>query len=69
MYGIDWDAPLSTDDDVDSVGVPATPTPLSSTDYAELCQTIDPIAHSESYGVDEYIAAVQFVQRRIIALH
>ena len=47
MYGIDWDAPLSTDDDVDSVGVPATPTPLSSTDYAELCQTIDPIAHSE----------------------
>lgn len=66
LYGIDWDAPLATDDDVvDAVEVSDIPNPLSSHDYAQLCQTIDPTAHSESYGVDEYIAAVQFVQRRI----
>ena len=65
LYGIDWDAPLATDEDVEVVEVPGIPNPLSSSDYADLCQAIDPTAHSESYGVDEYITTVQFVCRKI----
>lgn len=67
LYGIDWDAPMSTDNgSVESVAVPGIPNPLSSANYSLLCQTIDPTSPSESYGVEEYIATVRFVERHML---
>ena len=61
LYGIDWDAPLSTDNDADMVEVPEVHNPLSETDYTELCETIDPLSATDNHGIDHYINAVQFV--------
>ena len=66
LYGIDWDAPLTTNaENVDAIEVLGIPSPLSAADYAQLCHTIDPTAFSECNGVDEYISTVWFVERRI----
>lgn len=44
FHGIDWDGPLSDNDDLDSVQVPAIPVPLGDEDLHELQQTVCPTA-------------------------
>ena len=65
MYGMDWDAPLISDDDAEAVEVPATLHPLTSQDYAELQQAIDPISESDSQGIDHYCNTVHFVENKV----
>lgn len=55
LYGVDWDAPLTSDDDAEAVEVPATINPLTSRDYLELQQSVDPTVGSDSHGVDHYL--------------
>ncbi len=38
LYGIDWNAPFSEDDDAQCVEVPHTLNPLTPSDFMELCQ-------------------------------
>ena len=38
---------------------------LSEEDYHELEQNISPNTHSANYGIDLYLSAVEFVERKI----
>lgn len=59
-YGVDWNGPLPDVVD-DSVAVPETHCPLSDTDLDELKATIDPLAPSDSYGLDLFCSCKEFV--------
>jgi len=61
LYGIDWDGPLSTDAASEQVNVPQVEVPLTDNDFSELCQTISPLSQSTNYGIDLYMATLQFV--------
>lgn len=61
MYGIDWDGPLSTDTMPEQVDVPQVGAPLTDSDFSQLCQTISPLSPSTNYGIDLYMATLQFV--------
>lgn len=68
LYGIDWDAPLGTEegtDEADAVDVSRTINPLTSSDYIELQQFIDPTSDSGNYGIDQYFMVVRFVERKL----
>lgn len=64
-YGIDWNAPLSTDDDIEAVEVPATRNPLTLSEFAQLQQTIDPSLPTDDYGVNQYLMTVDFVLSKV----
>lgn len=66
LYGIDWNAPFSTDDDqAEAIEVPAIHNPLAEGDYLELCEVVNPMAQSDSYGLDQYRLTVDFVEDRM----
>ena len=51
LFGIDWDAPLSTDlGEAEQVECPIVPNPLSATDFQELQATINPYDPSDDFG-------------------
>lgn len=62
---IDWDAPLSAEANFDHVEVPPTNNPLTTQDYTQLCQEVDPHGDSSYYGRDLYLAAVHFVEAKL----
>ena len=47
---------------IKGVAVPVTNLPLSDEDYQQLQQLLDPLAESESYGIDLYRETLQFLQ-------
>ena len=65
QYGIDWNAPLGTDDDIDAVETPSTENPLTPTDYTQLQQVINPSSNSDNHGIDHYLLAVDFVEHKV----
>ncbi len=65
MYGIDWNGPLSDEDDFEQVGVVNTCNPLGPIDFAQLQGTIDPLGTSETMGIDIYIRTLQFVYSKL----
>ena len=66
MYGIDWNAPFSSDDEtVDSVTVPVSECPLSPDEMTQLRVEVDPLAETEDYGISQYLVTVDFVQSKI----
>lgn len=65
-YGIDWNAPLSADDDVEAVEVPAVPNPLSLSDFVQLQETIDPSVPSDDHGVTQYLMTIDFIQSKLV---
>lgn len=64
-YGIDWNAPLQTDDGVEAVEIPATENPLTSTDYTQLQQLINPSTDPDNHGITQYLLATDFVQQKV----
>lgn len=57
---------FSNDDEtVDAVVVPVTECPLTPEDMTQLCIDIDPCAETNDYGIDQYLATVDFVQSKI----
>ena len=66
MYGIDWDAPLSTESaEPDQINVPDIPNPLSSADYVELQAAVNPMQQLDDFGVSLYIDTIRFVYSKI----
>ena len=70
LYGIDWDAPLLTEQEVDEaeaafVDVSRTINSFTSSDYTELQQLIDPVSESANHGIDQYLFAVRFVESKL----
>ena len=47
---MDWDAPLTSDDDTEAVEVPAS---------------LDPTVDSDSNGIDHYLNTICFVERKV----
>jgi hypothetical protein len=65
LYGIDWDALGAEDESAERVEVPSTTNPLTAGDFTELSQLVNPLATSDCYGVDQYFAALHFVQSKV----
>lgn len=61
LYGIDWDGPLSVEDDEGSVTVPVVPCPIDEQFLENMYGRINPLAHSLNYGVDLFLATVDYV--------
>ena len=68
LYGIDWDGPLSTEEDMtqEQVNVPLVESPLTDDDFLELSQTISPLAPSVNYGIDLYLTTLHFISLHTI---
>ena len=64
-YGVDWNGPLPTDDDAERVVVPDISIKLDDEEYAELQETIDPKAFSTDYGIDLYLATMNFIDNKL----
>lgn len=65
-FGIDWNGPVSyDDDDFDRVCVPHEECPLLEEEYEELKTAINPLADSCCYGTDLYLQTVEFVAATI----
>lgn len=45
------------------VHVPVLDISLTDDEMSQLIETINPMQHSESYGVDLYLSTVQYVER------
>ena len=60
-YGIDWNGPLTSDEEVQSVTVPDTVIPSITDIYDVLHENVDPLAYSRDYGIDLYLKALQYV--------
>lgn len=65
LYGIDWDAPLPTDDDVQIVSVPTLTNPLSEEQFTDLQVTLPPAIQDSDYGLSLYLDCVRYVQLRL----
>lgn len=62
LFGIDWDAPLSTDSsDAEQVHIPDIPNPLSPADYARLQNAVRPMEWSSDFGSTQYRRTLNFV--------
>lgn len=66
LFGIDWDAPLSTDTrEAELVECPPVPNPLSTADYRQLQATVHPTAQSNDFGYSLYKDTLQFVASKL----
>ena len=62
-YGIDWDGPVTDQEELDeSVDVPELSVILSNEMEQELRQIVDPLRESDCYGLDIYMETIQFVE-------
>ena len=61
MYGVDWEGPLSLDDDEDAVVIPECVCPLTDVQFDELCTVVSPLSSSTNYGIDLYQSVLEFV--------
>lgn len=61
--GVDWEGPVPETDDVQTVEILESPTPLQDTLLAELTENIDPLMSSTSFGTDLYEDAVRLGER------
>lgn len=67
MYGVDWDGPLSLDEnDPDTVGVPANSLELSDDVEQLLISQVNPLAFSHEFGIDLYLECLHFVSSRLL---
>ena len=46
MYGVDWEGPLSLDNDEDTVVNPECMCPLTDVQFDELCTVVSPLSSS-----------------------
>lgn len=66
QIGIDWDGPLPpTDCSETTVYVDPPEQPLTTSDYQELCATINPLDPSSEYGLELYVETVDFVINKL----
>ena len=66
LFGIDWDAPLPTHDDVvDQVSIPTIDNPLTVEQFTELQATVHPSADDSDYGISYYMEVVHFILSRV----
>lgn len=65
MFGIDWDGPLPDITCDSHVEVPLVESPLTDSEYTELCEQINPIADSEEHGMDIYINCLEFIRSKL----
>lgn len=63
LYGVDWDGPLSPEEN--AIEVPDTRSPVSNSDYALLIGEVSPLNDTTIHGIDLYERTVQFVTSRI----
>lgn len=63
LYGVDWDGPLSPEENC--VEVPNTRCPITHNDSLLLKDEISPLDDSTIHGIDLYERTLQFVTSRI----
>ena len=58
---MDWDGPVSLENDVDSVRVNEEPCPLTNDQVDDLATLVTPLQASQNHGIDLYQQALQYV--------
>ena len=66
LYGVDSDGPPVPDDDTNTVVVIPPNSPLSENQVVELNTRVDVLAHSQSYGIDLYLEALDIARNMIL---
>ena len=64
-FGINWEGPVTTEEESNHVEVPETMVPLGENAWLELQQNIDPKRPSAYHGVDIYMEVLQFITERL----
>ena len=54
-YGIDWDGPISTDDDSNTVTVPSLPSYVLTEQQSDILRDELIHHHDDAYGVEHYV--------------
>lgn len=63
VYGVDWDGPLSSEENL--VQVPDTRFPISHSDFLLLNEEINPLDDTTIHGIGLYERTLEFVTSRI----
>lgn len=61
---MDWDGPISLEDDEDAVVVPECVCPVREDQFDELCSLVSPLSSTSNYGIDLYQSVLQFVAQQ-----
>jgi hypothetical protein len=64
-YGIDWDSPVPAIENEGAVNPPKITCPLVNDDYVTLVRLINPMNQSDSFGIDIYIATVNYISQQL----
>lgn len=62
MPDIEWENSGYSEEPNQGVNVPELHIPLTDHDISELKQMIDPLQHSDCFGIDIYLTTVQYVE-------
>lgn len=62
-FGVNWEGPVTREDNDETVCVPEIACPLSDADMEELLSVVSPLALSKHYGIDLYESTVLFVSQ------
>ena len=64
-YGIDWDAPLSTEDDLQAVHMNRINNPLTEDDFIQLCELVNPCTDDGNHGIFHYLTTLSFTENKL----
>ena len=60
-YGIDWDGPISTDDDSNTLTVPSLPSYVLTEQQSDMLRDELIHHHDDTYGVEHYVVMRHFI--------
>lgn len=66
FHGIDWNGPISEDNDDNIVDVPEIENPLPEEEFENLQLLVSPTAPSENFGVDIYMMVLEHVYQAMM---
>ncbi len=61
-YGIDWEGPISTDDEIQQVNIDPINNILSISQLSNLQHIINPLAEDGNFGINLYLMTLEFIQ-------
>ena len=62
MYGVDEENSVVDEADEYTVHVPPSSLSLSDHQLAQLCETVNPLAESDNFGIELYIQTLDFLR-------
>jgi hypothetical protein len=61
-YGIDWEGPIPTDNEIEQVNIDPVHNILSTSQLSNLQSIINPLAEDGNFGINLYLRTLEFIQ-------